>query len=796
MSIRLGSDIVNEIDLGAGEICKAYLGATQVYPKQWNPTDIATKTSWYDCADTDPANIIQSAGSVSQLSDKIGIEHLTQGTGSQQPITGIRTLNGLNVLDFSGVQRMSKSSFSVDTTGNVAVYAVIEIDSASSGAASIWAMDATNGAQFDATGTGVPDFYGELDCNGGNPDNPLIGGPFNGPSNYGAVFDRLGRDTFNAHIDGHLRTNDLSFGVNLDTTQTFRIMTNRSAGGFIDGGFAEAIVTSDVSDDTRWKIEGYLAHKWGLTANLPANHVYKIEPPRVLCPPAWTPFDIVGPASWWDASDTTTITEIGGAVSAISDKLGGDDLVQTSEPAKPITGVRTINGLNVLDCNGSQFLEDTAFNASPTGNGASYIMAELDTINNVNDSVYSFNDNVGGNDFQFQSDNASEFNGALNVSNIGSDISLTGGPFPGPSIYNSNLNFDVSASLPLSFYNAFIDGTQRAVDTAYLAKISSDVHVRIFQNRGGTQSPVGAFGEIIAAEDVTDDTRLKIEGYLAHKWGLTFKLPLNHPHRYTPPLRDVPSTKLFIPTTGGISGSRWYDCGDSSTVIEGLGGVEDIINKAGNSEDLNQPTTTDRPTSGGATINGLPTVTFDAANGEFMQVLDAGLSATQTCFMVGKAIPPFGSNGAAFYSYQDKNGAAEDFSFDAGSTTDFNGRINVSGVGSNVSLTGGPFHDLAIFNTNFRSGSAIYNAFVNGFQRAVDTTYTTDLDGTNQDLKVFVNRGGSAFLAGVMCEFVRYSSYTEGIRTRVEGYLAWKWGLVQQLPSDHPYKLRPPTTAD
>ena len=29
----------------------------------------------------------------------------------------------------------------------------------------------------------------------------------------------------------------------------------------------------------RQKIEGYLAHKWGLAANLPADHPYKTEAP-------------------------------------------------------------------------------------------------------------------------------------------------------------------------------------------------------------------------------------------------------------------------------------------------------------------------------------------------------------------------------------------------------------------------------------------------------------------------------------------------------------------------------------
>ena len=34
---------------------------------------------------------------------------------------------------------------------------------------------------------------------------------------------------------------------------------------------------------------------------------------------------------------------------------------------------------------------------------------------------------------------------------------------------------------------------------------------------------------------------------------------------------------------------------------------------------------------------------------------------------------------------------------------------------------------------------------------------------------------------------------TTGNRQNVEGYLAWKWGLVSSLPSGHPYKAAPPT---
>ena len=38
----------------------------------------------------------------------------------------------------------------------------------------------------------------------------------------------------------------------------------------------------------------------------------------------------------------------------------------------------------------------------------------------------------------------------------------------------------------------------------------------------------GKIGEIIVVQDASEETRLKFEGYLAHKWGLTNKLPNDH----------------------------------------------------------------------------------------------------------------------------------------------------------------------------------------------------------------------------------------------------------------------------
>ncbi len=68
----------------------------------------------------------------------------------------------------------------------------------------------------------------------------------------------------------------------------------------------------------------------------------------------FTPADLPNLVAWYDASDLTTITESGGAVSQWDDKSGnGWHLLQGTGGDRPTSGTRTVNGLNVLDFNGT-----------------------------------------------------------------------------------------------------------------------------------------------------------------------------------------------------------------------------------------------------------------------------------------------------------------------------------------------------------------------------------------------------------------------------------------------------------
>ena len=68
----------------------------------------------------------------------------------------------------------------------------------------------------------------------------------------------------------------------VDNTGVLYVGNRPNADRSMSGSLAELIIVEHATGtvDERTKIEGYLAHKWGLTGSLPADHDYKTDPPR------------------------------------------------------------------------------------------------------------------------------------------------------------------------------------------------------------------------------------------------------------------------------------------------------------------------------------------------------------------------------------------------------------------------------------------------------------------------------------------------------------------------------------
>jgi hypothetical protein len=241
-----------------------------VYASPWTPS-LLTTIAWYDASNA--SSIVSSGSSVSQWND-IGSSatyHLTQTNAALQFSTGTRTLNSLNVMDSTG-DWMSYATFPVPSSGDISILGVCVVDAIATLNDSLWSMDGTNDYQFDSnSGTA---FNGRILVTGIGSSVSFTGGPFPGPSIYATIFDYNGEGKYRGWVDGtsHASSN---YTTKLSTSQVLGILTNRAKNRPFNGAVGEVVIFETCDSTCRQLVEGYLAWKWGLVDNLPADHPYK-----------------------------------------------------------------------------------------------------------------------------------------------------------------------------------------------------------------------------------------------------------------------------------------------------------------------------------------------------------------------------------------------------------------------------------------------------------------------------------------------------------------------------------------
>jgi hypothetical protein len=239
----------------------------------WTPEAISLE-SWHDASDDTTITIDTG---VSQVDDKTGNgHHWTQGVGSNQPSRGTRKINNLDCLDFDGVgtsaggDRMEISN-SFDLMG-YDVFIVAHIDN-----------NDTNNKILGGTANN-----GQYCGIANDQENMRM---WRGINFYDADSRGATPTTGTAHLFGFFFRPFKTFMYNGTLTVTGdepngnpAIATTVGYGQFTptyDGLIAECVIALELDDTTRYKMEGYLAHKWGLTGSLPGIHPYKTEAPTI-----------------------------------------------------------------------------------------------------------------------------------------------------------------------------------------------------------------------------------------------------------------------------------------------------------------------------------------------------------------------------------------------------------------------------------------------------------------------------------------------------------------------------------
>jgi len=238
-------------------------------PDIWNPEKIST-AFWYDASDS--STITSSGSEATQVLDKSGNSHtLTVKSGQSGPFTGTRTLNGLNVLEWTGNNCLENTSFTYNqstTPLNIAI--VILADESTTQHFILAGTTTTTAGTRMSTRVTVGDVWDVLGGSNTGVNQRMLTGPtVIGDQPY-IILPKYNGASSAWRING-TQTNTGNIGTNSYTT--LQVGHNEVEKFDLDGYIAEMVA---FSDNTQQEIvEGYLAWKWGLVSNLPSGHPYK-----------------------------------------------------------------------------------------------------------------------------------------------------------------------------------------------------------------------------------------------------------------------------------------------------------------------------------------------------------------------------------------------------------------------------------------------------------------------------------------------------------------------------------------
>jgi hypothetical protein len=239
----------------------------------WTPLELSPDL-WLDAADTSTITASGSPLRVSQINDKSGNgRNLAQSNGANQPVSGATTINGLNVLDFTGGRRLARTDDAIlqDVAGGTAFVVVKGTYSTADPGGVIFLITANNTTANARSGlianSGAIRAAGRrLDANtlqfvaSGSTTNDvsyLVGG----------VFDYANAD-LNVRLNGVSTTRSGGFQTAGNTSNTSsRILLGADGSGTISytGSVAEVIVLSRLATaDEISLIEEYLRSKWAV----------------------------------------------------------------------------------------------------------------------------------------------------------------------------------------------------------------------------------------------------------------------------------------------------------------------------------------------------------------------------------------------------------------------------------------------------------------------------------------------------------------------------------------------------
>jgi hypothetical protein len=786
------------------------------------PTQIPGCQLWFDAADQ--TTFTYSSGSnLSQWRDKSSNAYsVIQPTASNQPALAQRAQNSLSGIQFSQSTYLYQTATSMPnfTTGGST-----SVLMAARNANNNDSWNIINTIWFD-TGAGSATLRYHFSFNQNATDGTTL---YTNGALVGQVTSNAVAPSANALIGFTASATSQTIHTN-GSTNSYPGTTLPDATGITDFIFNDARnnlasantmifemvgYNTQITTAQRQLLEGYLAWKWGLVANLPADHPYKTTsilslPPFPNAPRQrfvtqvnlFQPTQVSGCTVWLDGADPNgngSLPANGSAVSSWVDK-SSNGMTVSAASSQPTYSTGLQNGLGVLTFDGTKNLT--------TGN----VLASKFAGNTVNFTLFclfSLSNTVTGSTY------ASPFcfaNGtgvpriALSIGNnadgvmmdVGSNvIGRTTFSVPPPTFDNTFcfISYFKNGSNTQLNLNGSNKATTTNQDVTQFGSSSFPFNVG-----NGYTTPAyfmrGNVGEILFFNSTLSTPNFQlIEGYLAWKWGLQASLPSTHPYRNTPvysvqPFPLVPrvaaaTSRYFNPAS--IPGcSLWLDAADQATVT--LSGV--------NATQWNDKSGT------GNTASTVGTIPYTGTIGNLKAMNYPGTVSTYftgTLVNTGTTLSAFSVflMNSSSYSSARILSLAKPGSFDFNSvlhttpisrfSSDFSAYRNLTQLGKSTAIFGVPVFASSVFT------GASNTFYLNGTTGSTVSS-SGNFGYSNYEIGGSFGEENLVPLNGFIGEVLHFTTALSTFaRQQVEGYLAWKWGLQGNLPPNHPYKLFPPS---
>jgi hypothetical protein len=611
----------------------------------WSPVDLPAVEAWFKADAIPPADRVGSL--VTRWVDSTGMFPLdASGTARPQFVSSAQA--GKPAVRFDGVNDglTRGSSPLLRNVDGGAIFAVRRrLAGASTSQRSVAFIAAGSGASnprlaMGTSASGMPESLARrLDANA----TSTVAGSTPVPTGFQiqAVVSDYASGTASQWISGVQQgTAAMTTGVTSNTNAIgFALGRGVSASSYFYGDIGEVVVVRGaVSTDVRQRIEGYLAHRWNMAADLPSNHPYRTAPPGASCQyilatssatipgdagtgtisfsgggsscgwtassgAAWisvSPAGGVGPAGTvvysFEANDglapRTATLSIAGTLFTVtqegnawlpSDLAGIESWYQADAiPAGDRSGgmvSRWISSAGSFPLTGSgrgrpRFIENAVAGKSVVrfdgiddglGRGASALLRNVDggaifvvrrhASPPSSTSAIAFLSTglrktdprlaLGSNQIGRPEANARRLDGQATSLATASSPTLTGFQLQGAVA-------DYAVGSLAQWMDGSVAGT--AVMTAGLTSNTNPLGFVLGRSFSAGSHFAGDLAEVLLVRGtLTVCDRQRIEGYLAHRWGIASNLPANHPFRNEPPVAGQACAPGLLAAVPGMS---------------------------------------------------------------------------------------------------------------------------------------------------------------------------------------------------------------------------------------------------